>query len=75
MSETTALITQLREGFKLSQSEIARRTGIPQPRVSRWAAGEVPDAADDSLRLKALVAELTEQARTEGNFESARAGG
>jgi transcriptional regulator with XRE-family HTH domain len=57
MSQTTALIKRLRER-KLSQSEIARRTGIPQPRISRWEHGEAPDSADDALRLAALVAEL-----------------
>lgn len=38
----------------LSQSEIARRTGIPQPRLSRWEAGEVPASADDALQLQRL---------------------
>jgi transcriptional regulator with XRE-family HTH domain len=55
---TTDLIKQLRDVAKLSQSEIARRTGIPQPRLSRWQAGEAPDAADDALKLKALCDEL-----------------
>jgi transcriptional regulator with XRE-family HTH domain len=55
MSETTELIKRLRErGF--SQTEISRRTGIPQPRLSRWEKGEVPDSADDALKLHALVA-------------------
>jgi len=57
MSETTDLIKRLRAA-KLSQTEISRRTGIPQPRLSRWESGEVPDAADDALKLAALVAEL-----------------
>ena len=53
MSATTELIRALvRAG--LSQSEISRRTGIPQPRLSRWQAGETPESADDALRLKAL---------------------
>ena len=56
MSETTELIKRLRERG-LSQTEIARRTGIPQPRLSRWENGEVPDAADDALKLAALVAD------------------
>lgn len=38
----------------LSQTEIAKRTGIPQPRLSRWESGDVPAGADDALRLKAL---------------------
>lgn len=65
MSETTDLMKRLKDDFKLSQSEIARRTGIPQPRVSRWTAGEVPDAADDALRLRALVEELAARAEAE----------
>jgi hypothetical protein len=31
-------------------------TGIPQPRLSRWESGDVPDAADDSLKLSRIVA-------------------
>ena len=54
MSETTALIKSLR-AIGLSQTEIAKRTGIPQPRLSRWEAGAVPVAVDDALRLQALV--------------------
>ena len=58
MSATTALIVALRSTAKLSQSEISRRTGIPQPRISRWEAGEAPDSADDALNLKALHSAL-----------------
>jgi transcriptional regulator with XRE-family HTH domain len=60
MSETTSLIKRLRDR-KLSQTEISRRTGIPQPRLSRWENGDAPDAADDALRLAALVAEVESQ--------------
>jgi transcriptional regulator with XRE-family HTH domain len=67
MSDTTDLIKKLR-ATGLSQTEISRRTGIPQPRLSRWEGGEVPDAADDALKLAALVAALpaapTERAPT-----------
>lgn len=42
----------------LSQSEIARRTGIPQPRLSRWEAGDVPASADDALQLQRLQASI-----------------
>lgn len=52
-ADTKALIKKLR-ARGLNQSEISRRTGIPQPRISRWEAGYVPDAADDALRLLAL---------------------
>ena len=57
MHTTTDLLRRLRQRG-LSQTEISRRTGIPQPRLSRWASGEVPDAADDSLKLQALDADL-----------------
>ena len=53
MSDTTSIINRLRAAG-LSQSEISRRTGIPQPRLSRWEGGEVPDAADDALKLAKL---------------------
>lgn len=53
MSTTTDLIKALR-ATGLSQTEIARRTGIPQPRLSRWENGDTPDAADDALKLRAL---------------------
>jgi transcriptional regulator with XRE-family HTH domain len=35
-----------------------KRSGIPQPRLSRWEAGEAPAAADDALRLRRLCEEL-----------------
>ena len=61
MSPTTELIKALRAA-KLSQTEISRRTGIPQPRLSRWENGETPDAADDALKLQALHAEVCKPA-------------
>ena len=57
MPTTVELIRALRLSG-LSQSEIARRTGIPQSRLSRWEAGSVPAGADDALRLQHLHAEL-----------------
>lgn len=57
MSETSALIKRLR-GFKLSQSEISRRTGIPQPRLSRWENADEPSSADDVLKLVRLEQEV-----------------
>lgn len=54
MSATTDLLLKLR-GAKLSQSEISRRTGIPQPRLSRWERGEAPTGADDALKLLELA--------------------
>ena len=57
MSATTQLVMRLRAAG-MSQTEISKRTGIPQPRISRWAGGAVPAGADDALRLRALVDEL-----------------
>lgn len=57
MSPTTELIRGLRS-LGLSQSEISRRTNIPQPRISRWERGDAPDSADDALKLRTLHAEL-----------------
>lgn len=56
-SQTQALIKQLRERWKMTQSEISRLTNIPQPRLSRWESGDVPAGADDAFRLQALVKE------------------
>lgn len=42
----------------LSQSEIARRTGMSQSRISRWEAGDVADSVDDAFKLIALAKEL-----------------
>ena len=42
----------------LSQSEIARRTGIAQSKISRWEAGDVPAGASDALKLIALAKEV-----------------
>jgi transcriptional regulator with XRE-family HTH domain len=56
MSTITEVIKRLRG--TLSQSEISRRTGIPQPRISRWEAGETPRAAGDVLVLLELEKSL-----------------
>lgn len=55
MSATVELLKRLRAAG-LSQSEISRRTGIPQPRLSRWVNGEAPRGADDALKLSELAA-------------------
>lgn len=57
VNATTTLIRALRDSG-LKQTEISRRTGIAQWRLSRWEAGVVPSAADAALRLKALHDEL-----------------
>ncbi len=43
----------------LSQSEIARRTGIAQSKISRWEAGDVPAGVSDAMKLIELAKELT----------------
>lgn len=57
MSATTILLQQLKE-LGLTQTEIAKRTRIPQPRLSRWAAGRTAVGADDALRLRDLFDEI-----------------
>ena len=42
----------------LSQSEIARRTGIAQHKISRWESGDIPAAASDALKLIRLAKEV-----------------
>jgi len=57
METTQQLLKQLR-ARGLTQVEIAKRSGIPQPRLSRWEAGDAPAAADDALRLRKLHEEV-----------------
>ena len=44
----------------LSQSEIARRTGIAQHKISRWESGGIPAGASDALKLIELASEIAE---------------
>ena len=53
MTTTIELIKGLRD-MGLTQTAIAKKTGISQPMLSRWEAGEVPDSAADALRLRTL---------------------
>lgn len=55
MHSTVDLLRALR-GQGLSQTEIAKQTGIPQSRLSRWESGAVPVAADDALKLARIAA-------------------
>ncbi|PPA72541.1 XRE family transcriptional regulator [Achromobacter spanius] len=57
MDTATDLIKRLRASG-MTQSEISRRTGIPQPRLSRWEAGAPSAGANDALRLAELVRSL-----------------
>jgi transcriptional regulator with XRE-family HTH domain len=54
MSKTIDIIRRLR-ALPMTQAEISRKTGIPQPRVCRWEAGNIPVGADDALRLQDLL--------------------
>lgn len=51
MSATTGILKRL-ESAGFSQTEISRRTHIPQPTLSKWAAGRAAKAADAALRLR-----------------------
>jgi transcriptional regulator with XRE-family HTH domain len=62
-SETRRLLMRLRVHHDLSQSEIFRRTGISQTRLSRWESGEIADAADAALKLRELVVKCDAQAK------------
>jgi transcriptional regulator with XRE-family HTH domain len=53
MTTTIELIKGLRE-MGMTQTAIAKKAGISQPKLSRWEAGEVPESADDALRLQTL---------------------
>lgn len=58
MTATADLIHQLKK-LGLTQTAIAKRTGIPQPRLSRWQSGDAPVGADDALKLHALLTEVS----------------
>lgn len=72
MSETSELILKLR-ALGMSQSEIARRTGIPQPRISRWESGDVSTGADDALKLLRLFHTQARKAKRKQNTEDTNA--
>lgn len=59
MAQVQTVLRRLRE--TLSQSEIARRTGIAQSKLSRWEAGKVAAGAEDALKLADLERVLTDQ--------------
>lgn len=62
MSKTTEMIKRLRHRG-LSGSEIARRAGVSQSRISRWENGAVPAAADDVWKLQELERALEAPAK------------
>lgn len=56
MTQLQTVIRQLRAS--LSQSEIARRTGIAQSKISRWEAGKIAAGAEEALKLVDLERRL-----------------
>ncbi|NYT76626.1 helix-turn-helix transcriptional regulator [Alcaligenaceae bacterium] len=58
MKTATDILMGLRAAG-LTQSEIARLTGIPQPRISRWVNGNPAAGANDALRLVELYESVT----------------
>lgn len=36
----------------ITQVQLSKISGVPQPRLSRWASGKTPKAADQLLKLK-----------------------
>lgn len=67
LAMTTSDIIQRLLKTGMSQAEIARRVGMHQPTICRWANGGAPDGADRALALKDLLAqrEIESQAATQ----------
>ena len=61
MTRTKDIIEMLTGQYGLTQADITRHTGIPQPRMSRWTAGQIPHGADDALKLADLAAKLAKR--------------
>lgn len=57
MDDITVLIKRIRSRG-LAQSEIARRIGVNQPRLSKWEAGKEIGNLNLVFKLQALDAEL-----------------
>jgi len=64
MTQLQTVIRQLRAS--LSQSEIARRTGIAQSKISRWEAGKIAAGAEEALKLVDLERRLRKAATKGG---------
>lgn len=63
MSTITEIIARLQ--MSMSQSEISRETGIPQPKLSRWGSGAAAAGADDALKLLALDQKIAAKKKAE----------
>lgn len=72
MTTATELVQMLRAAG-LSQSEIARRTGVPQHKISRWQAGNAPAGADDALKLLDLAKRIRARRRAADRKDAAHA--
>lgn len=72
MTTATELVQMLRDAG-LSQSEIARRTGVPQHKISRWQAGNAPAGADDALKLLYLAKRIRARRRAADRKDAAHA--
>lgn len=65
MSTITEILARLQT--TMSQSEISRETGIPQPKLSRWGSGAAAAGADDALKLLALDQKIAAEKQAEIN--------
>jgi transcriptional regulator with XRE-family HTH domain len=66
---TSFIIKTLRQAG-LTQTEISKRTGIPQPRLSRWEHSGTA-VGDDALALTRLAQELDQAAADKDNAQAA----
>lgn len=57
MDDIKTLIEKI-QATGMRQSQISRETGIPQPRLCRWAAGKAPSAASDGIKLLKLSTKI-----------------
>lgn len=73
MTRTKDIIDALTSQYGLTQADITRHTGIPQPRMSRWAAGLIPPGADDALKLASLAEKVAKQAKRSTRKQAAEA--
>ena len=65
MSYLANVLEELREEKKLSQSDISKLSGIPQPQISRWINGEQDWISNDDLDKlsKTVFSNRMQQAR------------
>lgn len=59
--DTSTIIKTLLVDHGMTQQELSRLTGIPQCRLSRWAAGQLPASANDSLKLLEVMQEKSKR--------------